>query len=379
MVKKLLFFILLVSMVMSGSAQWINKSFVFDATTREYRIYVPPAYNPAVPASLVITLHGLGDNMMGFSTLGFNYIADTANIIIICPQAIEDPLAGTAWNSGAGYAGVYYPNASVNDVGFINALVDAAKADYSIDPSRVYLCGFSMGGFMTERMALQSNQNFAAFASMSGTIGSAISVYNPGRSVPIAHFHGTSDSTVYYTGNEFGIDADSLVKFWTLNNNSTNAPDSVRLPDAAADNITIDKFTYNGLNPDQEVLFYRMNGAGHDILYQPANDMTELMEVWMFFRRHQNTTLGMQKRSIDQNIIIYPNPATDFIDVIIPSSVEKAKIELFTNLGELIYSAIIKDSSHYINLKNIKKCNGVYLIRVSGVSFNHTEKIIIEN
>jgi len=184
---------------------------------------------------------------------------------------------------------------------------------------------------------------------------------------------------VYYTGNEFGIDADSLVKFWTLNNNSTNAPDSVRLPDAAADNITIDKFTYNGLNPDQEVLFYRMNGAGHDILYQPANDMTELMEVWMFFRRHQNTTLGMQKRSIDQNIIIYPNPATDFIDVIIPSSVEKAKIELFTNLGELIYSAIIKDSSHYINLKNIKKCNGVYLIRVSGVSFNHTEKIIIEN
>jgi polyhydroxybutyrate depolymerase len=200
MKRKILLFALISFIFCSqANALWTNKTMVFGGLTRSYRVYQSPNYNTSVPASLLIALHGLGDNMTNFSGIGFNYIADTANIICIFPQAVSDPYAGTAWNSGAGEYG-YYPNSSVDDIGFINALIDTSKAHYSIDASRVYLCGFSMGGFMTEKMALQSNNKIAAFGSMSGTFGNGVTAHNPGRHVPIAHFHGTSDSTVYYTG-----------------------------------------------------------------------------------------------------------------------------------------------------------------------------------
>ena len=200
MIKKLFLMLIIAALCLNANAQWTNKSFVYGSVTRQYRVYKSPNYSAANPASMVITLHGLGDNMTNFSGIGFNYIADTANIIVVVPQATTDPFAGTAWNSGAGISG-YYPNAAVNDVGFLNTLIDTVKNLYAINPSRVYCCGFSMGGFMTQRMALQSNLQIAAFVSMSGTIGAGVTAFAPGRAVPIAHVHGTSDSTVYYAGN----------------------------------------------------------------------------------------------------------------------------------------------------------------------------------
>ena len=378
MIKKLFSVLFIAAICLNANAQWTNKTFVYGSISRSYRVYVSPNYNAANPASLVITLHGLGDNMTNFSQLGFDYIADTANIIVICPQAVSDPYAGTAWNSGAGYAGVYYPNSTVNDVGFLNVLVDSARAEYSIDPSRMYICGFSMGGFMTERMALQSNQNFAAFASMSGTIGSGISAYNPGRAVPIAHFHGTADQTVSFVGDQYGIDPDSLINFWILNNGCNPVPDSSSFANTANDSITVDKFSYSGSGPDAEVLFYRMNGADHTVLYEPDNDITEIMEIWMFFRRHQNLTADIPEQNIEKGIQVYPNPATDFVNVVLPKTSEKLQVELFTVLGARVYSEQIQDSFHHISLNKGKLGNGIYLLRVSGATVNFTQQILIE-
>lgn len=379
MTKKIFVVLIAALFFMNAQAQWANKTVVFGSLTRSYRIYVSPSYNPAVPASLVITLHGLGDNMTNFSQLGFNYIADTANIIIICPQAVSDPYAGTAWNSGAGYAGVYYPNSTVNDVGFLNVLVDSARAKYSIDPSRMYICGFSMGGFMTERMALQSNQNFAAFASMSGTIGSGITAFNPGRAIPIAHFHGTADQTVSFVGNQYGIDPDSLIRFWVLNNGCNPVPDSSTFPNTVNDSITVDKFSYTGSGPDAEVLFYRMNGADHTVIYEPDNDITEIMEIWKFFRRHQNLTADIPEQSIEKGIQVYPNPFTDFVNIILPATTEKLKAEIFTIQGSVLYSEQITDTFHHISIDKQKFKNGIYLLRVSGTSVNYTQKLVIQN
>jgi len=390
MIKKLFFALIITVLCLNANAQWTNKTFVFGSATRSYRVYVSPSYNVANPASLVITLHGLGDNMTNFSMLGFDDIADTANIIVVCPQAVDDPMvsaylgagSGTAWNSGAGMYitgfGWYYPNSSVNDIGFINALVDTARANYSIDPSRMYLCGFSMGGFMTERMALQSNLSFAAFASMSGTIGAGITTLNPGRVVPIAHFHGTADSTVYFTGNQFGLDADSIINFWVANNLCNPVPDSTGFVDAVADGITVDKFSYTGSGIDNEVLFYRMNGAGHTVLFEPNNDITEIMEVWMFFLRHKNLTAQVPEQNIESGIQVFPNPATDFVNVVLPKTSEKLQVELFTIQGARVYSELIRDSFHHISLSNANFGNGIYLLRVSGGTVNFTQQILIQ-
>jgi polyhydroxybutyrate depolymerase len=346
---------------------------VIGGLTRSYRVYQSPNYNVAVPASLLIALHGLGDNMTNFSTIGFNYIADTANIICIFPQAVSDPYAGTAWNSGAGMYG-YYPNSTVDDIGFINALIDTAKADYSIDRTRVYLCGFSMGGFMTERMALQSNAKIAAFGSMSGTFGNEITTRSPGRHVPIAHFHGTADSTVYYTGDLYGIDPDSLIRFWVSNNMCDTAPVTYNYPNTANDSITVERFEYSNGDPQSDVWFFKMYGAGHTILFQPTNDITEPIELWLFFRRHSYVIEGInEQNNISENMQIYPNPATYNITVETP---QKSVIKVFDIQGQLINGFEANSNKTDIDVSNL--LSGVYVVKVKTVNGIWVNKFVKE-
>ena len=104
-------------------AQYVNKTMLWGGLTRSYRLYKSPNYNASNPASLLIALHGLGDDMTNFSGIGFSQIGDTANIICIYPQAIVDAvIQESAWNSGAGAYGIY-PNSTVDDIGFINDLL----------------------------------------------------------------------------------------------------------------------------------------------------------------------------------------------------------------------------------------------------------------
>jgi polyhydroxybutyrate depolymerase len=378
--KKSIILFALISLVCLSqvNALWTNKTMVFGGLTRSYRVYQSANYNAAVPASLIIALHGLGDNMNNFSQIGFNYIADTANIICIFPQAVSDPFAGAAWNSRAGTYG-YFPNSSVDDIGFINALVDTALAKYSIKKQQVYLCGFSMGGFMTERMGLQSNGHFAAFASMSGTIGNGITTFNPGRHVPIAHFHGTSDSTVYFAGNLYGMDADSLVKLWVTKNGCNPTPVAYNFPDNVSDGITVESFKYSGSDLDAEVWFYKITGMDHTVLFQPANDLTEILEVWLFFKRHKLLTAGINNNANNsENIQIFPNPANNWITVTgLPNiSDEKTDISVYNLEGQLIIRQYATGETLDIDLCGLAK--GIYILKASSSSYSITKKIVKE-
>ncbi|MEI6695773.1 MAG: T9SS type A sorting domain-containing protein [Bacteroidota bacterium] len=370
--KKTIFIFFLLSTVccLQLSAQWSNKTLIYGSITRSYRVYQSPNYNASFPASLLIALHGLGDNMTNFSSIGFNYIADTANIICIFPQAVSDPYAGTAWNSGAGSSG-YYPNSGVNDIGFINALIDTAIANYTIDNSRVYLCGFSMGGFMTERMALQSNTRIAAFASMSGTFGSGITNFSPGRHVPIAHFHGTADATVLYTGNTYGSDPDSLIRFWALNNACNPTPTIYSYPNLVNDGISVDRIQYSNGDPQSDVWFYKMNGAGHTVLFQPANDITEAYELWLFLSRHRLGASGIiDPIDFSHKILVFPNPAHEEITIIFHSSevINNASLSVYSIQGALLLQQTILHDNTKIDIHSLSK--GLYYYQLSNKKGN---------
>jgi polyhydroxybutyrate depolymerase len=379
--KKTILIFALISMACCTqvSALWTNKTMVFGGLTRSYRVYQSPNYNPANPASLLIALHGLGDNMTNFSTIGFNVIADTANIICIFPQAVTDALiSATAWNSGAGQYG-YYPNSTVNDIGFINALMDTAIAKYSINIQRIYLCGFSMGGFMTERMALQSNSRIAAFGSMSGTIGNGITTYNPGRHVPIAHFHGTSDSTVYYLGDLYGLDPDSLIHFWTNNNGCVTTPTTYTYPNTGTDTIHVDRFEYSNGDPQSDVWFFKMHGAGHTLLYQPASDITEIYELWLFFTRHKKMDAGINDQSdFSSTIQVFPNPTNDKITIsgINENCSNKTSISVYNLQGQLLLQQAVNQETAEVDLSSLAK--GMYILKLNSNNNNNVVRRIVK-
>ncbi len=361
--KKNLLIIALISLACCNmvTAQWTNKTMSFGGLTRSYRVYKSANYNAANPASLLISLHGLGDNMNNFSGIGFNHIADTANIICIFPQAVTDALLQeSAWNSGAGEFG-YCPNSTVNDIGFINAIIDTAQANYSIDRTRVYLCGFSMGGFMTERMALQSNYKIAAFGSMSGTFGNGLTTHNPGRRVPVAHFHGTHDSTVYYIGDLYGLDPDSMIHFWIANNTCGLTPVTYNYPNTVpGDSITVERFEYSNGNPESDVWFFKMFGASHEVLFTPTNDISECVELWLFFRRHSFASAGIpEQTSLSELIQVYPNPASNNITIEAP---QKSIIDILNIQGQLVKSLVAAGDYTTLNISSFS--SGVYLMQV---------------
>lgn len=371
--KQLLLSLALIIGAGSAFAQWSNQGFTFQGNDREYRVYVPPMYNASSPASLVLALHGLGDNMNNFSGIGMKNIADTANIIFVVPQALADPLAGTAWNSGAGFLS-YFPNSSVDDVGFISALIDTISANYAINPQNVFCCGFSMGGFMTERLACQLSHKIRSFASVAGTFGSAISC-EPWRSVCVVHFHGTADPTVPFTGGDYGVSADSLINFWVGNNQCTTDPQIDSLPNTMNDGYTVEKYTYSGGTDNTRINLYKVDGADHTWLTN-ANDVSYSVEIWKFFSSCGGVMTGVEDAPLAKEMEVFPNPAGDFFTIRFPDFVsgKKYSVTLIDFTGKVVLSSTLKDENTRIDLKANNLAKGIYFLNVAGQS----RKIVLE-
>ncbi|MBI3517933.1 MAG: T9SS type A sorting domain-containing protein [Bacteroidetes bacterium] len=374
MKKSLLFVFFAINMAVF--AQWSNHSFTHGGITRDYRIHVPAIYNGTNSVPLVIALHGLGDDMTNFSGIGLSTVADTANFISVYPQAISDPLFGTAWNSGAGAFG-QYPNQTVNDVDFIKSLIDTISAHYNINSHRVYATGFSMGGFMTNRLACELSTKIASFASVSGTIGSGITC-TPSRAISICHFHGTGDATVSYTNNTFGMNAQPLVNFWVTNNNCNSTPVHTNLPDLVADGYTIEHDLYSGGNNGTVVEHFKVNNGPHTWLFTPANDIDYSTEIWKFFmtKTLPTSSAGLHEYDWNQTISLYPNPAKDVITVTQTDHLDFQKIALFDVSGKCCFQDSFEDTAS-IDISSLSR--GVYILKCyTKEGFVASKKVILQ-
>ena len=349
------------------------KTLVFGGLTRDYLEYVPAIYNGTTPVPVVICLHGFGDNMNNFFGIGMKNVADTANFIVLTPQARYDALGGgNAWNSGASYLG-YQLSQSVNDVGFLNALLDTVIAHYNIDQTRIYACGFSLGGFMCQRLACESTARFAAIASVSGTKGTALTC-NPIGEIPICHFHGTADGTIAYTGNMYGNDPEAMVAYWVSHNNCDPTPVYTALSDFVADGKTIDHYLYPNGNNGTDVEFYKVNGGAHEWLFYPSNDISYTIEIWNFFMKYPKGPASVNNIVNDQTFEIYPNPTSE--NLTIYNNGKNQMVQIFDYSGQQLYfNTDYKGESICTKQWN----NGMYLLKYTDSKGISTKKIIVNH
>jgi polyhydroxybutyrate depolymerase len=310
-------------------------------------------------------------------------LAQTNNIIVVCPQALVDPLVGsTAWNSGAGPT-YYTLNSGVDDVGFISALIDKVSLDYSINPNKVFACGFSMGGFMTEKLAVQLNTKIKAFASVAGTFGNGIlpvAAGAPGRPVSIAHFHGTSDGTVPYSGNTYGNDVDVLINYWKTNNQSNPVAIYNALPNTMADGYTVDHYKYTSPNNNSVIELFKVNGADH-VWLTAANDISYTTEIWNFFNRYIQTNLSTSDfQNSQNNLTLYPNPAEDKINFSFTGINQNNSFDLA--LYDLSGREIVSKKVQFVNgnytmpIENIN--SGVYFARLKNKDLDVNKTVIVK-
>ena len=166
-----------------------------NGITREYILYVPEIYSDNVSVPLLINFHGGGGTATGqMYVADMRPVADTANFILVYPQGLElDNGGSTHWNSML----VSDSNKStVDDFGFIDALIEDLLLTYNIDSTRLYATGFSNGADMSFTLGCYLQNKIAAVAPVSGLM-----LNNPNSncslSVPtgVMIIHGTSDSS----------------------------------------------------------------------------------------------------------------------------------------------------------------------------------------
>jgi len=373
--KTIFAFLIVLFITINTSAQ-TSKTMEFDGLTRKYLEYVPASYDGTEAFPIVLCLHGLGDNMNNFFTIGMNYIADTANFIVLTPEAVADPNFGTAWNSGASYSGIIL-NQDVDDVGFLGALLDTIIANYNVSTNNIFVMGFSMGGFMTNRLACELNQRFKAAASVSGTIGASFTC-SPASAIPFCHFHGTADATVAYVNNNYGNDAEELVNYWVNIDNCDTTPIIDTLPDIANDGKTVVHYIFTNGDDETGVEFYKIINGEHEWLYLPNNDISYTFKIWEFFRKFKNSRPATQIINIEnENLItIFPNPAKQFVSVKSSNNNIIKKLEIVSLSGKILNTEIVNQTNFSININKLKK--GVYVLKLFTKNDCYNKKLIIE-
>jgi polyhydroxybutyrate depolymerase len=262
-----------------------NGKLVSSGETRRYLLYVPESYNPSIPTSLVITLHGFMQwpaNQAAVSR--WNRLADEYGFIVVYPAGTRFPLRWRTWDdSGA-----------AKDVTFISDLIDKLSAEYNIDPARIYANGISNGGGMSFLLSCKLSERIAAFGSVAGAYNYPWDACNPSRPVPAMIFHGTADPIVPYQGGPSGPSGFSFpsIPDWVATLANRNGCDAA--PQSLPASGDVSGVQYRNCAGD--VLFYTIAGGGHSwpgggylpkiIVGNTTHDIDATRTLWDFFQQH---------------------------------------------------------------------------------------------
>lgn len=191
---KQLVLMLLLTLFAAASAQRQSGTLVFGGETRRYTQFVPETHG-AAPLPLIVALHGRTGNGESMAELtGFDTLAEREDVVMLYPDGLNGE-----WSYVRGIPG--YPADLPDDVLFLERLIEKVSAETSIDSTRIYVTGFSNGGFMAERLACDAPERYAAFASVSaaGFAGMNLVCSTP-HPLRLLLIHGTADSNIPWLG-----------------------------------------------------------------------------------------------------------------------------------------------------------------------------------
>ena len=267
-------------------------SFEFEERNRNYKVFLPENYSKTANLPLMIYLHSYDWNpIIEMEYTQMNLVADTSGFILVCPYAINN-----RWNSGVG-ENPDWPAPEVDDVGFINALIDTLSANFSIDPERIYACGFSNGGFMSHKLACQLSHRIAAIASVGGILSTGtVDNCNSQHPMPVLQIHGTMDDIVPINGTTGWHSVEGTVSFWSELNGCVKV-DTIQIPDIdPTDGCTVQKIIYSDSYRKIKVILFKVIRGGHSWPSATADyswagnrnmDINASVEIWDFLKNYK--------------------------------------------------------------------------------------------
>jgi polyhydroxybutyrate depolymerase len=242
----------------------------------------------------LIALHGrLGTGKKMIKQTGFNRIADREGFIAVYPEGFK-----RGWADGRGIS--HADKRDVDDVAFIDRLINVLEEEFPIDSSRIYIAGHSNGGFMAQRLAIEYPQYFAAIAVVAASVSEWLATrFTSGGMMPILFINGTADTvTPYLGGRQPGgarvLSVEDALKMWAHFNGCKEAP-AVREIHDLKNGPLVSVFTYGSCQDHSQVKLYKIDGGGHVWPGEPEDisragaakigrGIDASKEIWKFFK-----------------------------------------------------------------------------------------------
>lgn len=170
-----------------------------DGRSRSYALF-DPGVSAASP--LILALHGTGgsaNRLHGFLGGELERVAERRGWLVAYPEAL-----GGSWNDCRRGTGSRSRAAGLSDVAFLKELIGRLVREGRADPDSVFLLGYSGGGHMAFRMALEAPEAITAVAVFGANLPDEQELLcdSGGRVPPILLVNGTRDPVNPYHGGD---------------------------------------------------------------------------------------------------------------------------------------------------------------------------------
>ena len=330
-------FILLLLPFLGLSQQLTTENILYDGNNRQYILYVPQIYSPSISMPILFAFHGGSGYAADFMNYeaDFRSIADTAGFILVYPQALEDPNDGNSTNW------LHKEPTDHKDIFFVETLIDTIATQYSINPERIYACGYSLGGMFSYELACQLNHKITAISSVAGAVFlgafNFCEIFHP---TAIQSINGTDDGIHPYNDqNGWYFSIAEIDSFWATTNNTDILPIISQIPDInSSDGSQVERYSWINGDGCVSVEELKIINGGHDwpspLSSWGNQDINANIEVWNFLSKYEMNGL------IGCNSTNYPD---------IEISKNKSLIRVVDLLGREI---LPKSNTPYIKIFN---------------------------
>jgi polyhydroxybutyrate depolymerase len=375
--KKIILLICLNFLMLASSfAQTdVYDSVLVGTDWRTYNIHFPKGYTANGKYPLILGFHG--GQQAGRTELGWQALpsqsrlsekADKEGFMVVYPEGKEF-VTGRSWNAG----NCCPPSSSrgVDDVAFVNSLLNKLFSNYPIDTTRVYATGTSNGGMFCYRLACELSHRISAIAP--NVASHMYQPCNPAKKIPIISFNSKIDPVVPYNGG-FGPSTvtflrdvyfpsqDSVLRIWSGMNNCMRRDTVINGQNNNYDFIKLSNCTCN-----VEVHHYATTDGGHSWPGGVPNDVSPVSTqinatdlLWSFFQNYTLgcLTTGVQNINEPKKTQTFPNPFTNKINL--THKTGKEKFTLINYFGQIIWTGKNIEEQDFSNLSN-----GTYFLRIN--------------
>jgi polyhydroxybutyrate depolymerase len=294
---------LLVIFLTASAAHSDTREIVFtqDGLARSYLVTVPDGL--VEPAPLVVAVHGLledASSMRERVARGrLDIFAEQYGFVVVYPSAW-----GRVWNIGEGH-GARRLLPPRDDLEYLARVVADVRANIAIDPARIFIVGYSLGGMTSFSLACRNPGLFRAVAAVASQFPDMFSD-DCANALPdgVLLIHGTDDDVIPFEGGpiisgplalmEMKSFADALAYF-TRSKGCDGAPE-MRHWDEKPDGMSVLRSGWYECSNGGAVEGYEIVGGGHrwpsggPILPMTGSTTREIdgtAAVWGFFSRFQ--------------------------------------------------------------------------------------------